>query len=120
MHGGLSPGAGGGAGRARDAESGTFSFSILAGLEPISDSARVLSVINNAMGQMGTLQKRYYIDRNGQDIPLNRYGIAFDHVDLGYDNRQALKTVSFTVPQNSATAVIGPSGRSGRRHPARR
>lgn len=87
-----------------------FSFSIFAGLEPISDSAHVLSVINNAMDQLDALREGQYIDQDGQDIPLERYDIVFDHVDFGYDSRQVLKDVSFTIPQNTSTAIIGPSG----------
>lgn len=34
-----------------------FSFGIFAGLEPISDSAHVLSVINNAMDQLDALRE---------------------------------------------------------------
>lgn len=96
-----------------------FSFGIFAGLEPISDSAHVLSVINNAMDQLDALQEGHYIDQDGRDIPLERYDIVFDHVDFSYEGaspaagsprRQVLKDVSFTIPQNSSTAIIGPSG----------
>lgn len=87
-----------------------FSFGIFAGLEPISDSAHVLSVINNAMDQIDALREGRYIDQDGRDIPLERYDIEFRHVDFGYDTRQVLKDVSFTIPQNSSAAIVGPSG----------
>ena len=87
-----------------------FSFGIFAGVEPISDSAHVLSVINNAMDQLDALREGHYIDQDGRDIPLERYDIEFRHVDFGYDSRQVLKDVSFTIPQNTSTAIIGPSG----------
>ena len=87
-----------------------FSFGIFAGLEPISDSAHVLSVINNAMDQIDALREGCYIDQDGRDIPLERYDIEFRHVDFGYDTRQVLKDVSFTIPQNTSAAIVGPSG----------
>ena len=87
-----------------------FSFGIFAGLEPISDSAHVLSVINNAMDQIDALREGRYIDQDGRDIPLERYDIEFRHVDFGYDTRQVLKDVSFTIPQNTSAAIVGPSG----------
>lgn len=87
-----------------------FSFGIFAGLEPISDSAHVLSVINNAMDQLDALRENHFIDQDGRDIPLERFDIAFRHVEFGYDARAVLKDVSFTIPQNTSTAIVGPSG----------
>ncbi len=87
-----------------------FSFGIFAGLEPISDSAHVLSVINNAMDQLDALRENHFIDQDGRDIPLERFDIAFRHVEFGYDARTVLKDVSFTIPQNTSTAIVGPSG----------
>lgn len=87
-----------------------FSFGIFAGLEPISDSAHVLSVINNAMDQLDALRENHFIDQDGRDIPLERFDIAFRHVEFGYDARTVLRDVSFTIPQNTSTAIVGPSG----------
>ncbi len=87
-----------------------FSFSIFASLEPISDSAHTLSVINDAMDQMDALRGEHLIDADGRDIPLNRYDIEFRHVDFGYDSRRVLKDVSFTIPEKTSTAIVGPSG----------
>ena len=48
-----------------------FSFSIFASLEPISDSAHTLSVINDAMDQLDALRGEHLIDADGKDIPLD-------------------------------------------------
>lgn len=87
-----------------------FSFSIFASLEPISDSAHVLSVIDDAMDQMDKLWENHFIDSDGKDIPLQHFDIAFDHVDFGYDSRQVLHDVSLTIPDKTTTAIVGPSG----------
>ena len=87
-----------------------FSFGIFAGLEPISDSAHVLSVINNAMDQLDALKENHFIDQNGRDISLERSDIAFRDVEFGCDTRTVLRNVSFTIPQNTSTAIVGPSG----------
>lgn len=87
-----------------------FSFSIFASLEPISDSAHVLSVIDDAMDQLDQLKASHFIDSNGKDIPLEHFDICFDHVDFGYDSRQVLKDVSFAIPEKTSTAIVGPSG----------
>ena len=87
-----------------------FSFSIFASLEPISDSAHVLSVIDDAMDQLDQLKARHFIDSDGKNISLEHFDIRFDHVDFGYDSRQVLKDVSFTIPEKTSTAIVGPSG----------
>ncbi len=87
-----------------------FSFSIFASLEPISDSAHTLGVIDDALDQLEALQSEHFIDADGKDIPLDHYDIAFRHVDFGYDSRPVLKDVSFTIPEKTSTAIVGPSG----------
>ena len=87
-----------------------FSFSIFASLEPISDSAHTLGVIDDAMDQLDALQDENFIDADGHDIKLQHYDIAFQHVDFGYDARQVLKDVSFSIPEKTSTAIVGPSG----------
>ena len=87
-----------------------FSFSIFASLEPISDSAHTLGVIDDAMNQLDALKGESLIDAGGRDVKLDRYDIAFENVDFGYDSRQVLKNVSFTIPERTSTAIVGPSG----------
>ena len=87
-----------------------FSFSIFASLEPISDSAHTLGVIDDAMDQLGALRGENLIDADGKDIRLSHYDITFDHVDFGYDSRQVLQDVSFSIPEKTSTAIVGPSG----------
>ena len=87
-----------------------FSFSILAGLEPISDSAHVLGVIDTTMDQMEALKEGHYIDRDGKEIPLSHYDIEFENVEFGYDSRIVLRDVSFQIPERTSTAIVGPSG----------
>lgn len=87
-----------------------YSFSIFASLEPLSDSAHVLSVIDDAMDQLDKLRENHFIDSDGRDIQLEHFDIAFDHVNFGYDDRQVLHDVSFTIPEKTSTAIVGPSG----------
>ena len=88
-----------------------FSFGIFASLEPISDSAHVLGVIDTAMDQIDALKDGQIIDKDGKDIPLAHHEIAFSHVNFGYgDGRQILKDVSFTIPEKTTCAIVGPSG----------
>ncbi len=87
-----------------------YSFSIFASLEPISDSAHTLGVIDDAMDQLDELREENYIDADGHDIKLSHYDIEFKNVNFGYDSRQVLKDVSFRIPERTSTAIVGPSG----------
>ena len=87
-----------------------FSFSIFASLEPISDSAHTLGVIDDAMDQLGALRGENLIDADGKANRLSHYDITFDPVDFGYDSRQVLQDVSFSIPEKTSTAIVGPSG----------
>lgn len=87
-----------------------FSFNIFSGLEPISDSAHVLGVIDTALDQLEALKANNYIDKDGRDIPLTAFDVAFQHVDFSYGERKILQDVSFTIPEKTSTAIVGPSG----------
>lgn len=87
-----------------------FSFHIFAGIEPISDSAHVLGVIDNAMDKIDMLKENNYIDTDGEDVCLSGYGIEFRGVSFGYDSRKVLRDVSFNIAEGSTTAIVGPSG----------
>ena len=87
-----------------------FSFGIFGSLEPVSDSAHVLGVINTAMDQIEALKESNYIDHDGKEVTLGSFGIEFRHVDFGYDSRTVLKDVSFIIPKKTSTAIVGPSG----------
>ena len=87
-----------------------FSFSAFASLEPISDSAHTLGVIDDAMDQLDALRSENFIDADGRDVHPEHFDIVFDRVRFGYDSRTVLQDVSFTIPERTSTAIVGPSG----------
>ena len=91
-----------------------LSLTVFNSLEPIADSAHILSVINNAMDQIETLSKGSYIDEDGKDISLSGYDIHFEQVRFSYDKgnekRNVIKDVSFKAAEGTTTAIVGPSG----------
>ncbi len=87
-----------------------FSFSIFASLEPISDSAHTLGVIDDAMDRLDALKENHFIDADGKEIVPEHHDIEFEHVSFGYDSRRVLNDVSFRIPEGSSTAIVGPSG----------
>lgn len=93
-----------------------LSMSVFNSVEPIADSAHVLSVINNAFDKMEMFSDANLLDAEGKDIKPESFDIEFSNVDFSYsdarstENRKVLKDVSFTIPQGSTTAIVGPSG----------
>ena len=91
-----------------------LSLTVFNSLEPIADSAHILSVIDNAMDQIEALSPDNYIDEDGKDISLSGYDIHFEQVRFSYDKgnekRNVIKDVSFKAHEGATTAIVGPSG----------
>lgn len=91
-----------------------LSLTVFHSLEPIADSAHILSIINNAMDQIEALSPDNYIDEDGKDISPSGYDIHFEQVQFSYDKgdekRNVMKGVSFTAQEGTTTAIVGPSG----------
>ena len=87
-----------------------FSFVIFAQQEQVQNGAHTLQILKVAMDKLENIKKAEFIDEDGEDKKLTGYDITFDHVDFGYEKRQILKDVSFTIPEGSVTAIVGPSG----------
>lgn len=50
------------------------------------------------------------IDKDGMDVHLKRFDIEFKDVSFSYEENTTLRNISFQVPQNSMTAIVGASG----------
>lgn len=87
-----------------------FSFVIFARVETVNNATHVLEVIDAAMNKLQRIEHAQFIDQDGRDMALSRYGIEMQDVAFGYDERKILKDVSFVMPQNTTTAIVGPSG----------
>lgn len=89
-----------------------FSFTIFAGVENVNDSAHMLGDLNDILGKLEELKAAPVIDEDGQEVALTHTGIEFDHVDFSYekDGKQILRDVSFSIPEGTTCALVGPSG----------
>ena len=91
-----------------------LSLTVFHSLEPIADSAHILSIIHNAMDQIEALSPDNYIDEDGKDISPSGYDIHFEQVQFSYgkgdEKRNVMEGVSFTAQEGTTTAIVGPSG----------
>lgn len=87
-----------------------FSFVLFNHLEKVNSAIHVIEVINATLDKLDSIQKAEEIDKEGTDVPLNAYDIAFQNVSFAYDQKAVLSDLNFTLPQGATTAIVGPSG----------
>lgn len=87
------------------------SFTIFNPIEVMGQMTTMIRTMDAALDRVEHIKKAKKIDENGRDHPLDSFDIAFEHVSFAYENgNPILKDVSFSIPQGSMTAIVGPSG----------
>lgn len=87
------------------------SFTIFNPIEVMSQMTTMIRTMDVALDRVERIKQAKKIDENGRDIPLDSFDIGFEHVSFAYENgNPILKDVSFSIPQGSMTAIVGPSG----------
>ena len=69
-----------------------------------------MRVMDASMDRVMEVLNRKPLPEPDDDPELNRFDIEFKNVSFKYEDTEVLKDVSFTVPQNTITALVGPSG----------
>ena len=87
------------------------SFTIFNPIEVMGQMTTMIRTMDAALDRVERIKQAKKIDENGRDIPLDSFYIGFEHVSFAYENgNPILKDVSFSIPQGSMTAIVGPSG----------
>lgn len=87
------------------------SFNIFNPIEVMGQMTTMIRTMDAALDRVERIKQAKKIDENGRDIPLDSFDIGFEHVSFAYENgNPILKDVSFSIPQGSMTAIVGPSG----------
>lgn len=87
------------------------SFTIFNPIEVMGQMTTMIRTMDAALDRVEHIKKAKKIDENGRDLHLDSFDIAFEHVSFAYENgNPILKDVSFSIPQGSMTAIVGPSG----------
>lgn len=86
------------------------SFSLFTGAE----AAGIFSIFSKMTQQSIDRMNQIKEIPKMQDISGNKkmkgHGIVFEHVTFSYDTRNVLEDISFAVPENTMTALVGLSG----------
>lgn len=87
-----------------------FSFMMFSQIEQVQNGAHTMQLIEAAMDKLEAIKQAEFIDADGGDVTPENSRIVFCDVSFGYDKRQVLNNISFTIPQGSTTAIVGSSG----------
>ncbi|MBQ9269107.1 MAG: ABC transporter ATP-binding protein [Oscillospiraceae bacterium] len=90
-----------------------FVFELFSPLKAFYGQVARLTVMNACLDRIeAVFQEKELPDTGTAAIPESGDGpeIEFRNVSFGYDSRTVLKNVSFAVPKDSMTALVGPSG----------
>ena len=86
------------------------SFMLTAALDSAGSYSALLRVINLSVKKAQDILDLPGMDINGKDITPTNYTIEAKNIDFSYDKKQIIKDVSLTIPENTTTAIVGPSG----------
>ncbi len=91
-----------------------FVFDLFGPLKALYGESSRLTVMNAALDRIEqVLEEPELPDQGTKNVPAPKAQVpelAFSHVGFGYQEKEVLHDISFTVPKNSMTALVGPSG----------
>lgn len=86
------------------------SFIVYGQLESAGMYSALLRVVDQSVDHIGEIFETPVMDGNGVKIEPENHDIRAEHVTFSYDDRKIIDDVSFTIPEKTTTAIIGPSG----------
>ena len=87
-----------------------ISFIIFNEINQAGSSMAVMRVISSCMDRADEVEDMPQLKEKAKTADIQSHDIVFQNVDFSYDTRQILKDVSFTIENNTTTAIVGPSG----------
>ena len=85
-------------------------FLVYSELESAGEMFFMLPMIDASISQVDAIDQAPRMDEGGSVRTPQSRDITFDHVDFSYGERKIIQDVSFTVPEGTTTAIVGPSG----------
>ena len=85
-------------------------FIIYSKLETAGSMSALLRTIDVSIDRVDDIHKTPMMDADGKAVVPGNLDIAFNNVSFSYEDRKIIDNVSFTIPQRTTTAIVGPSG----------
>ena len=86
------------------------SFMIFGKMESMGNGAFLIRMLNSALDKIEEVADIPKIKEGSKDVKIYKHDIELKNVSFGYDKRQIINDVSFRVPENTTTAIVGYSG----------
>ncbi len=87
-----------------------FAFQIYLPFKTINVLSVIINIMKNALDRFDSICKIENVDKDGKDIVLHDFAIEFKNVSFAYEHEKVINDISFVVPENSMTALVGKSG----------
>lgn len=86
------------------------SFIVMQSMEAAGNFSSLLRVIDLSVDKANEILKVKPMDIEGEDLVPASYELKADHVEFSYGEKKIINDISLTIPENSTTAIVGPSG----------
>ncbi|MDD3797339.1 MAG: ABC transporter ATP-binding protein [Lachnospiraceae bacterium] len=86
------------------------SFILYQELESAGNMSDTLQMLGATIDKANSIGDTPVMDIDGKELAPKDAGVAFENVTFSYGNRRILDGVSFTIPEKTTMAVVGPSG----------
>lgn len=86
-------------------------FTVYAPVEIMGSLTSMVRLMEASLDRVEKVKQVPMIDEVSRDVKLERFDIRFENVSFSYDGEQdVLHDLSFHIPQNTMTAIVGASG----------
>lgn len=87
------------------------SFTIYAPVEVMGSLTAMIRLMEASLDRVERVKDVPLIDETSRDIELKQFDIEFNNVNFSYDDENPIiQDLSFKIPQNTMTAIVGASG----------
>ncbi|WP_334104731.1 ABC transporter ATP-binding protein [Muricomes intestini] len=86
------------------------SFLIYSSLEQAGSYSSLLRVVDASVDKAQDILDLPGMDIEGRDITPADFNVDLEHVDFSYEKRKIIEDMSIHIPENTTTAIVGPSG----------
>jgi ATP-binding cassette subfamily B protein len=87
-----------------------YVFYMFIPVQALSSLTGMIRVMEAGLDRYEKLKDIDTLDSDSEDINLDRHDVVFNHVTFSYGEQTTLTDISFHVPENSKTALVGVSG----------
>lgn len=87
-----------------------FAFQIFTPFKILGDITGMIRIMEVALNRYEAIKNEQIIDKHGKDMTPQTFDIAFKDVSFAYEKEKILHHVTFDVPEQSMTALVGKSG----------